>query len=221
MHLHLQEQIRGLWVEQLLVPVWEETPKVASPWKTTPILSYSTQMASLMWGRAPVRLALTRDSWSWTAWMKTQWMPTWGSWWGCVRAFSGQRRAARVRPKVFGLQRRMSCSGCAREPFHQHRLERNRWKWRRVRREERMKNLIIPWISCSACAQGNFQVRVKKICYLPYFLCRPATGNYLHDQSIKRLVYKMSKLWEMPITISQSPCISFRWLVLSNQQSKT
>lgn len=40
MHLHPQEQIRGPWVEHLLALVWEETPKVASLWRTTPIPSY-------------------------------------------------------------------------------------------------------------------------------------------------------------------------------------
>lgn len=166
MHPHPQLQIQELLVEQL-VQSWSETPRVASPWKTTYIPSYSTRTASSMSDCVPVRLIPTRDSLSWTAWMKTQWTPTWGNFLDCVLGYSGYRRAPQTRPKASRQSKMKSSLGCALVCSQRHRHKTHRWIRTKVRKWMKMKDPLTTWVSCSGSALENFQVQVKEFSTFP------------------------------------------------------
>lgn len=114
-----------------------------------------------MWDCVPVCLTPIRDSLSWTAWMKTQWTPTWGSFLDCVLEYSGHRRAAQTRPKASRQSKMKSSSGCALVCSQRHRQETYRWIRTKVRKGMKMKDPLATWVSCSGSALENFQVQVR------------------------------------------------------------
>lgn len=179
-HLHHLEQIQGRWAEQL--QLWWETHKVASPWRTTPTLSYLMLTASLMWEPGRECPVPTRDSWSWTAWMKTQWMPTWVSCWDCVPEFLRQRRAARVKQVTLGHRSRKSCLVCALELSHQRRWERSKEKRARGKAETSVKLPTVTWISSSDSVPENFPVQVKEATSWYIYYTEPARCHCLNLQ---------------------------------------